>query len=50
MVIQNAAPVLKKLAEPQRGVGRHGFLFARNAYDPRARHLQRRRDRVRGAA
>ena len=38
---------LEEFAEPQRGVGRNGLFFARDAFDPGARHVQRGRDRVR---
>src|SRR6202167_6086954 len=37
---------LEELAEPQRGVGCHGLFFARDAFDPGTRHVQRGRDRV----
>jgi hypothetical protein len=47
MFIQNAAPVIEEFAEPQRGVGRNGLFFARDAFDPGTRHVQRGGDRVR---
>jgi hypothetical protein len=46
MFIQNAAGP-EEFAEPQRGVGRHRLFFARDAFDPGARHVQRGRDRIR---
>jgi hypothetical protein len=36
----------EELAEPQRGVGGHGLLFARDAFDLGTRYVQRGRDRV----
>ena len=32
---------LEELAEPQRGVRRNGLFFARDAFDPGTRHVQR---------
>jgi hypothetical protein len=47
MFIQNAAPVLKNLPSRSAVSAVTGLFFARDAFDPGTRHVQRGRDRVR---